>query len=238
MKIEEREKLCIELMRKLPRRFILIGGYATSAFEFPRFSVDLDLVVKQEDLKEFETVLQREGFKLVQETGEFSEVYKGRFIRFEKKVNTLPVRVDLLVDMVQSRQTNVAYSFDYLWKNSEVRRVVGSGVKENAEARVARREMLVALKTNSMRKADQRDIILLCNGVLDISLVLKHLERAPRDRILGHIDIVLETLGHPRSKASIKGVFGISDDVYGKIIEKARKELSAIKEGVESFQEV
>jgi len=182
--------------------------------------------------------LQREGFKLVQETGEFSEAYKGRFIRFEKKVNTLPVSVDLLVNMVQSRQTNVAYSFDYLWKNSEVRRVVGSGVKENAEVRVARREMLVALKTNSMRKADQRDIILLCNGVLDISLVLKHLERAPRDRILRHIDIVLETLAHPRSKDSIKGVFGISDDVYGKIIEKARKELSAIKEGVESFQKV
>jgi hypothetical protein len=219
-------------------RFILIGGYATSAFEFPRFSVDLDLVVKEEDLKEFEAVLQREGFKLVQETGEFFEVYKGRFIRFEKKVGTLPVSVDLLVDMVQSRQTNVAYSFDYLWKNSEIRRVVGSGVKENAEARVTRREMLVALKTNSMRKADQRDIILLCNGVLDIPQVLKHLERAPRDRILGHIGIVLETLGDPRSKDSIKGVFGISDDVYAKIIEKARKELSAIKEGVESFQKV
>lgn len=233
MKIEERERLCIGLIRKLPRRFILIGGYATSAFEFPRFSVDLDLVIKGKDLKEFKTVLEREGFKLVQETGEFSEVYKGSFTRFEKKVNILPVSVDLLVDMVQSRQTNVAYSFDYLWKNSEVRRVVGSGVKENAEARVARREMLIALKTNSMRKADQRDIILLCNEALDISMVLKHLERAPKDRILGHIDIVLETLGDPRSRDSIKGVFGISDDVYGKIIEKARKELSAIKEGVE-----
>jgi hypothetical protein len=111
---------------------------------------------------------------------------------------------------------------------------VGSGVKENADVRVTRRETLVALKTNSMRKADQRDIISLCNKALDIPMVLKHLERAPKDKILGHIDIVLETLGDPRSRDSIKGVFGISDDVYGKIIEKARKELSAIKEGVEN----
>jgi hypothetical protein len=238
MKIEERERLCIQLLRKFSRKFILIGGYATSAFEFPRFSVDLDLVVKGKDLKEFKRVLEKEGFRLVQETGEFFEVYKGKFIRFVKKVNALPVSVDLLVDMVQSRQTNAAYSFDYLWNNSEVRRVVGSRVREYPEARVADREMLIALKINSMRKADQRDIISLCSGILDISKVLKHLERAPKDRILDHIDILLKTLRDPKSRDSIKGVFGISDDVYGKIIEKATRELSLVREGVASESKI
>ena len=125
-------------------------------------------------------------------------------------------------------------TFYYLWKNSAVRRVVGSGVKEYAEVRVADREMLIALKVNSMRKADQRDIISLCSGDLDISKVLKHLERAPKDRILGHIDILLKTLEDPKSRDSIKGVFGISDDVYGKIIEKAMRELSLVRKGVAS----
>ncbi len=238
MKIEERERLCIKLITKFPRKFILIGGYATSAFEFPRFSVDLDLVIREKDLKEFKVVLEKEGFKLVQESGEFSAFYKGKFVKFEKKVNSLPISVDLLVDMVQSRQTNAAYSFDYLWKNSEVRRIVGSGVKEDAEARVADREMLIALKVNSMRKADQRDIISLCSGDLDISKLLKHLERAPRDKILEHIDTLLETLGDPKSRDSIKGVFGISDDVYGKIIEKATRELYLVKEGVVSKSKI
>ena len=231
MKIEERERLCIEVIRKFPRKFVLIGGYATSAFEFPRFSVDLDLVVQGKDLKEFEKVLEKEGFELIQEAGEFSEVYKGKFIRFEKKVNALPVSVDLFVDMVQSRQTNAAYSFAYLWKNSEIRRIVGSGVKEYGEARVADREMLIALKINSLRKADQRDIISLCGGTLDIFRLSKHLERAPRERILGHMDILLKTLADPKSRDSIKGVFGISDDVYKKIIEKATRQLSLVKEG-------
>lgn len=236
MRIEERQRLCIELIGRFPKRFILIGGYAISAFEFPRFSVDLDLAVKGRDLKEFKSVLEKEGFKLVHVTGEFSEFYKGKFVRFEKKVSDLPVSVDLLVDMVQSRQTNVAYSFDYLWKNSEVRRIAGSGVKELAVARVADREMLIALKINSMRKADQRDIISLCSGDLEISMVLKHLQRAPKDRILDHIDILLKTLEDPKSRDSIKGVFGISDDVYEKNLEKARKAVSLIKEGVDKFK--
>jgi hypothetical protein len=236
MRIEERQRLCIELIGRFPKKFILIGGYAISAFEFPRFSVDLDLAVKGRDLKEFKSVLEKEGFKLVHVTGEFSEAYKGKFIRFEKKVSDLPVSVDLLVDMVQSRQTNVAYSFDYLWNNSEVRRIAGSGVKELAEARVADREMLIALKINSMRKADQRDIISLCSGNLEISRVLKHLQRAPNDRILDHIDILLKTLEDPKSRDSIKGVFGISDDVYEKNLEKARRAVSVIREGVGKFK--
>jgi hypothetical protein len=229
MKIRERERACIELIGKFPRRFVLIGGYATSAFEFPRFSVDLDMVIRAKDVREFRELLEGYGFKLVQEADGFSEVYEGKFMRFEKKVDSLPVSVDLLVDMVQSRQTGAAYSFDYLWKNSEIRRVVGSGVKEYAEARVADREMLMALKINSMRRTDQRDIIALCSADLDNSRVLKHLERVPREKVLSHIDVVLQTLGDPKGKDSIKGVFGISDDVYGKIIEKAGGEMSLLR---------
>ena len=140
------------------------------------------------------------------------------------------------MDMVQSRQTNVAYSFDYLWNNSEVRRIAGLGVRELAEARVADREMLIALKINSMQKADQRDIISLCTGNLEISRVLKHLQRAPKDTILDHIDILFKTLENPKARDSIKGVFGISEDVYEKNLKKARRELSLIKEGVGKFK--
>lgn len=96
MKIEEREKACMDLLAKLPKKFVLIGGYAVSSFDFPRFSVDLDLVIKESDLQEFTDVLSVEGFSIAQEANEFSMVYKGQFIRFEKKVSGLPVSADLL----------------------------------------------------------------------------------------------------------------------------------------------
>jgi len=232
MKIQERERICLDLLRKLPQRFVLIGGCATSSFDLPRFSVDLDLVIKGKDDTEFSEILRREGFKLVKELGGLSSFYKGKMMRFEKKVDTLPVSVDLFVDMVQARQTGAAYSFDYLWKYSEVMRVVGSGVKDYAEARVANREMLIALKINSMRMADQRDIIALCNGPINAAEVVSHLKRAPKEKILKHIDILAATLENPESKDAIKGVFGIPDRVYQRMMDKAKREILSIRKGL------
>jgi hypothetical protein len=229
MKIKERENLCLDLLRKLPQKFVLIGGYAASSFDFPRFSVDLDLVIRPRDAKEFSKILEREGFRLLTDSGHFADFYKGRMMRFGKKIDALPITVDLFVGMVQARQTDTAYSFDYLCKNSEVRTVVGSGVKDYAEARVADREMLIALKMNSMRMADQRDIISLFNAKIDPAKVLTHLKRAPKEKILGNIDTIAATLQKPESRDSIKGVFGISDQVYKRLIEKARKEILSLR---------
>lgn len=97
-------------------------------------------------------------------------------------VEPLPVSVDLLVGMLQIRKIDAAYSFDYIWKNWEIRTVTGFGVKASAEARVAEREMLMALKINSMRMGDQRDIIALYSGDVDTGKVAKHLIGGHRGR--------------------------------------------------------
>ena len=232
MKIQERESVCLGLLRKFPEKFVLIGGYAASSFDLPRFSVDLDLVIREKDAKEFSGILEEEGLKLIADAGHFGDFYKGRIMRFEKKVGALPVSVDLFVGMVQARQTDAAYSFEYLWKNSEIRRIVGSGVEDYAEARAADREMLIALKMNSMRMADQRDIIALCNGKIDTGKITNHLKRVPREKILSNIAVIAATLERPEIKDSIKGVFGISDQVYKKIIEKAKREILSIRQGL------
>jgi len=229
MKIQEREKACLQLLRKLPEKFVLVGGYATSSFDFPRFSVDLDIVIAERDQKKFSQVLKEEGLKLIKEVGDFSRFYKGRMIRFEKIGDGPPVRVDLFVNMIQSRQTDATYTFDYLWRNSERRNVIGYGVRESVQTRVADREMLIALKINSMRTADQRDIIALCNGEVDVKKVMRHLKRCPKEKILAHLDILIEILENPKSKDSIKGVFTISDKVYKKMLDKAKKEITTIK---------
>ena len=232
MKIQEREGVCLGLLKGFPQNFVLIGGYAASSFDFPRFSVDLDLVIRGKDAGKFSEALEKEGFRLVQDLGEFSKFYTGKIMRFEKKVDSLAVSADLFVDMVQSRQTDAAYSFDYLWKNSEIRRVMGSGVKDYAEARVADREMLIALKISPMRMADQRDIIALSNGKVDTAKIISHLKRVPRDKVLANLDMLIATLEKPEAKDSIKGVFGISDQVYRKVLAKARKEILSIRKAI------
>jgi len=238
VKILERERVCLELLKKIPDQCVLVGGYATSSFDFPRFSVDLDLVIREKNVPEFSGIFEGEGFRFVKKVGEFGKFYKGKMMRFEKRVGALPVSVDLLVDMIQSRQTEAAYSFDYLWKNSELRKVMGSGGKGAVEARVANREMLIALKINSMRMADQRDIISLCSSRINTGQVISHLKRAPRDKILSHLNILATTLANPDSKDSIKGVFGIPDRAYERMMGNAKKEISAIKYGISGGKEV
>jgi len=228
MKIEERERACLEIIHKLPKRYVLVGGYAVSAFEFPRFSVDLDLVIADTSFEKFAGILEKDGCTRLKEADEFARVYKGRFVRFQKAVEALPVSVDLLVGMVQCRQTDAAYSFAYVWKNSEIRTVTGFGVSSSVEARVADREMLVALKINSMRMADQRDIIALCSVHVDTDKVVRHLKRAPTDRILKHISNLLSFLANPKGRDSLKGVFVFSGSVLDRLLKRARETLEEI----------
>jgi len=228
MKIEERERVCLELLGKLPNSYVLIGGYAVSAFEFPRFSVDLDVVIPEKDFEQFSGTLETQGFSKVKEADDFALKYKGSFVCFRKMVESLSVSVDLLVGMVQCRQTDAAYSFDYMWKNSEIRMVTGFGVKASAEARVADREMLIALKINSIRMADQRDIIGLCGGTVDTEKVANHLTRAPMDKIREQIGRLLSFLQDPKSRDSLKGVFVFSDSVLDNLLKKTEETLKEI----------
>lgn len=230
MKIEEREKACFDLLKKLPPdKYVLIGGCATSAFDFPRFSVDLDIVIRKEDQEFFINLLEGEGFRQTQ-SKKLAQVYEGEFIRFERGINGLAVNADLLVNMIQSRQTNSAYSFDYLLKHSEVREVVGSALDTRVRARVADREMLITLKVNSMRLADQRDIIALCNGNVDVDKVVKHLRRCPEGIIKENIDRLLGTLRDPSSRDSIKGVFSLADKAYQRVIDRTEKLFKKLKQ--------
>jgi hypothetical protein len=228
MKIEERERACLEMIGKLPRRYVLVGGYAVSTFEFPRFSVDLDMVISEKDFKAFANILQGEGYSLEKEAEEFSTTYKGKFVRFKKMVESLPVSVDLLVGMIQCRQTDAAYSFNYIWKNSETREVTGFGAGASVKARAADREMLLALKINSMRMADQRDIIALCGGKVDTVNVAEHLRRAPIEKIQENIAGLLSFLEDARSRDSLKGVFTISDSVLDGLLKRCRETLGEI----------
>ncbi|MFQ5795919.1 MAG: hypothetical protein ACE5JP_12835 [Candidatus Bipolaricaulia bacterium] len=138
--------------------------------------------------------------------------------------------VDLLVNSVISRQTGSSYSFEYLFKNSELREIIGFSVNLKVEARVANREMLIALKANSMRLADKRDITALCNGEVDVEKVVSHLRRCPEQIIIQNIDGFLETLEDERYKDSIKGVFRLSDRAYERVTERAKKVFLEVRE--------
>lgn len=221
-------------MRKIPsnRKFVLIGGFAVSAYDFPRLSVDLDIVIPEKELVFFRALLNKEGFVLSKKKSNLDLIYGGKYEKYIKK-ERLPISVDLLINSVQSRQTNYPYSFQYLFENSELREVRGWHPATRARVRVPNKEILIALKINSMRTADKRDIIMLCYERPNVDKIFAHLKNCPIDIILHHINELLELLTDPKHKDALKGVFSISSEVLKKAVSNCKNVLSKVKTKIE-----
>ena len=206
--------------------FVVVGGYAVSGLGRHRFSIDLDVVVNEEDLNAFARVLEERGFEQQAERAGFDEVYGGRFVSYVKRVDGLPVTADLLVGSLVCRATKASWSYGYIRRHSIVAEV--SGVELSVKCRVPERELLIALKIHSGRRADLRDVVVLMEGA-DVDKIVRHLRRGDLEKLKTQIDSMVEMSKDPRLVDSLKGVFSIHKDVTGeirrtlKVLERVRK---------------
>jgi hypothetical protein len=158
--LESREEEIIKTLSSLPRAFVVIGGYATSALSAHRFSVDCDIVVPRKELREFRNQLKREGYSKQKSTTGFDRIYGGAAEIYSKRIKSGMVSVDLFVDSVASRKTGAAWSYEYIRSNFGETTI--SGVRDSASVLVPSKELLMAMKLHSGRDADVRDIAMLC----------------------------------------------------------------------------
>lgn len=224
MKLVERENEILRTIRRLREEnldFIVVGGYAVSALARHRFSVDCDMVVPKERRTKFDEVLKRDGFsKHVQKAG-FDAAYGGEFISYVKKVDELPVTVDLLIGSLVCRATEASWSFNYIRRFSVTATIPGYGF--SVECRIPERELLIAFKLHSGRRADVRDFVVLRENA-NKSKMLKHLKRGDEHKLKEQIAVVLRALEDKNLVDSLKGVFTI-DAAVVKPIDNAKKDL-------------
>jgi len=91
--------------------------------------------------------------------------------------------------------------------------------------------MLLALKANSMRDQDMRDILALCFREPLLSKVVAHLEKCPPNKIgenMERLAVYLSTLD-PRS---FQGIFGTSEAVLKRSIDNCRVLLAGVRESL------
>ena len=231
MKLVERENEILNLIKAFSDAkvdFIVVGGYAVSGLGKHRFSVDCDLVIPRRDLEKSRKVLSRRGYTKKIEKTRFDEVYGGDFESYVKKVNDLPVTADLLIGSVACRQTDASWSFDYIAKNAIDVKI--NGIELSVNARIPSRELLIALKIHSGRKADIRDIIML-SGEADWDLVKTHVKRGDIKKLKQQIERIIEALEDKNLVPSIKGVFSLKREVNRAIThtgEKLQKILTSL----------
>src|SRR3972149_4931671 len=162
MRFVDRENEIIRILKKLSDfKIIVVGGYAVSARAKHRFSVDCDIVVSKKDLRNIVKMLNGEDFKesLKKDIG---DDYGGKFIRYAKKIEKLPVSIDLMVDSLVCRTTNASWSFEYILKNSS--KTIIAGIEDSVELLTPSKELLLAFKIHSGRRTDLRDITMLMNA--------------------------------------------------------------------------
>ena len=219
-----REKECFDFLNQIPKqkRYAVIGGYAVTAFGFPRFSVDLDITIPESETSFFKKLLSENNFILKNTKEDLA--YSGRFERYDKGL----VSIDLLINGVQSRQTSYLYPFDYIYKNSEIRETNGWDPSNKSKVRIVKKELLIALKIHSMRMVDKRDIIMLCYEKPNTSIILDHLEKSPKEIIKKHIVELQTIFSDNKFKDSLKGVYSLNDKIYKKTIENCQLTLNEI----------
>ncbi|MEK6874111.1 MAG: hypothetical protein AABW91_04655 [Nanoarchaeota archaeon] len=212
----EREKevlRLIELFKENNLIFIVVGGYAVSTYK-KRFSIDLDMVILEEDLLKFEKLLFKEGYSLSYEK-DISLLYGENFKRFTKKMNNLPVDVDLLINGLVSRTTDSTWSFESIYKNSIKRNL------DNINFLTPVKELLISMKMHSGRLSDTRDIVALMP--CDKNKLKEFLLRGNLGNLKNSIKKQISFLEKPQFDDSFKGIFGIQ--VYNEKDVEFAKEL-------------
>ena len=211
----EREQEVIKLLILFLEQdldFIVVGGYAISTYK-KRFSVDLDIVVREKDLEKFFKLLEEGDYSLHYEKN-IDLLYGEDFKRFVKKIKNLPVSIDLLINGVVSRTTNATWSFDYVKKHSVKRKL------NNIEFLMPEKELLISMKFHSGRLSDIRDVVALMP--CDKGKLKQHLLKGDTKKLKQLMKKQAAFLDKPQFDDSFKGIFGVH--VYNeKDVQTAKK---------------
>ncbi|MBI1972756.1 hypothetical protein HYS50_01995 [Candidatus Woesearchaeota archaeon] len=218
----EREKEIIRLLHillDLKLDFIVVGGYAVATYK-KRFSVDLDLVIKEEDLQKFEALCLKEGY-IAGYDKDIHILYGEKFKRYVKTMKGYKVYIDFLINGLVSRSTDATWGFEYVKKHAT------KGTVEGVEFPMPERELLIAMKFHAGRLGDMRDIVALMP--CDMQKLEKHITKGDRKKLMENMNRQEKFLKKPQFDDSFKGIFGVR--VYNhKDVEETVKVMATLQE--------
>jgi len=196
----------------------IIGGYAVNTYALPRFSVDCDIVIKdQAELRKIEKILLKIGYK--KERLPKDAQYSGGFSRYEKKLdNGFAVSMDVLIGNVADRLTGVIFSTEWIFENSSIKILRGKTISEELKMRIIDVDSLLVMKIISCRSTDIRDVFMMFPKAEDKEWIKS--EIMMRCDFKDRITKVIEKISSKQFTDGLSGVYGYFDQ---KVFEKHKK---------------
>ena len=202
--------------------YVLVGGWAVTAFN-QRFSTDVDLVVPEEAVEDYESFLLDRDYDRTSEH-DTSGIYEGRFIQYSKDVGN-PVSIELMVNALRCRQTDAEWSYRYLDQHTQP---VTVGRTMSVDTPIPERELFLAIKLHSGRFTDARDVVAAATDA-DFEHVETHLHRGDPAALAEQLAGISEQLAEESFVDAFKGEFQ-QQTVPEETIERVRDFLAAQQE--------
>lgn len=203
MSLPEREDellTTLEAITDAELPYVLVGGWAVTAFN-QRFSTDVDLVIPESALDDYDSFLADHGYERTNEY-DTSALYENRFIQYAKDVGN-PVSVELLVNALRCRQTDAEWSYRYLDQHSQPATV---GRTLTVDTRIPEKELLLAIKLHSGRLTDARDVVAAATDA-DFDRVETHLHRGDPAALNTQLGGIVDQLTDDSFADAFKGEF-------------------------------
>lgn len=225
MSLPDREQellATLEAINEADLPYVLVGGWAITAFN-QRFSTDVDLVIPETAVDDYDSFLLERGYERTSEH-DTSGIYDGRFIQYSKDVGG-PVSIELVVNALRCRQTDGEWSYRYLGQHALP---VTVGRTLSVETRIPERELLLAIKLHSGRFTDARDVVAAA-AEADFDRIETHLHRGDLKALAEQLAGISEQLADESFVDSFKGEFQ-QHSVPDETIERVREFLDAQRE--------
>jgi len=211
-KLQLREKEIFETLKKIGKfKFVVIGGYAVNPYTIPRFSVDCDIVIKDEyELSKITKELKKDNYKGC-DINKIDLPYHKDFSRYEKNIEKdISASFDILIGKVHDRGTNVNFDADWIFNNSSLIFLKGKTINEKLKTRIINIDALIVMKFISCRESDIRDILMLTEKCNNLKWIKDEICR--RHNFNERFSRIKERIISNEFRNNLQGVYGKVDD--------------------------
>jgi hypothetical protein len=205
-----REEEIFSMVKELKEfDFVIIGGYAVNAYAMARFSVDCDIVIKDNsELEKIEKVLLKLGYK--KEEPAVAVPYSGNFVRYNKCIeNNFSVSIDILISRVTDRMTKASFSADWIFENSKKRSLKGKTMIKEIEVNIIDIDALIVMKMVSCRATDIRDVFMMMPNAKNKDWIKS--EVSSRYDFKDRLAKIVDKVSSKQFKDGLSGVYGNFD---------------------------